>query len=495
MSKHNTNCIVPCLVPTLVQDGQHLWLTQDIPDIVGFLTTQKLVPHDDGDGIRIVRQVESLLDRPLNAGLLPVIKPLMTHFAGAAPRYGFTSLRPRPFPKPTVDRIGLLGPVDVDLLDQVQTQAHGLVRYGEAVKPAWLVAQIAFAFPDAAMAVVIENEQAAKSLVAGLLHCGVRATFANAARCPASVSRVVVSTFYGLSHTDLEYEKRDVMVVLDAVQALRQRGTMALQMFTGRLFGFLPVERKISPFEADCLTATFGFHDTVIPKHGYKLRQVATAWHRISGGQRLPNDLLRLKRRGIWNHDIRNRQISAVAKALVADDQAARTDPFPVLAASLSSSEPVNVVILVEGIDHALALAPRLPGWAIVTGPHVLEHGLTSQERQILAERRAITSMGTRAIVTVAGLEQYDLSSVDVLIWAGAGEHVPPLCPTRLTSRHDDDRRLLVIDLDDRYHPLMRRWSRWRRQGYEQAGWFLAGMSQLEGSMRRFLSERPEGTA
>jgi hypothetical protein len=55
--------------------------------------------------------------------------------------------------------------------------------------------------------------------------------------------------------------------------------------------------------------------------------------------------------------------------------------------------------------------------------------------------------------------------------------------------------RLLLIDLDDRHHPLLRRWSRQRRGLYAQRGWFAPGMDPFQARVQQFLANRPGGEA
>jgi hypothetical protein len=53
--------------------------------------------------------------------------------------------------------------------------------------------------------------------------------------------------------------------------------------------------------------------------------------------------------------------------------------------------------------------------------------------------------------------------------------------------------RLLLIDLDDRHHPVLRRWSRQRWIAYAQQGWYSPGVDPAQARIERFLANRPKG--
>ena len=94
-------------------------------------------------------------------------------------------------------------------------------------------------------------------------------------------------------------------------------------------------------------------------------------------------------------------------------------------------------------------------------------------------------------IATVAGLDDIDLAAVDAVVWAGAGQHLPPLPAERLICPAGQPHRLLLVDCDDRHHPQLRRWSRFRREQFESAGWFEFDFKNLVARVRRFLSQHP----
>ena len=150
-----------------------------------------------------------------------------------------------------------------------------------------------------------------------------------------------------------------------------------------------------------------------------------------------------------------------------------------------------RVLILVEGVEHALNLANFLPSWPVIVGDGVIQYGLDSNQLRLLAERQAMRVTTGRVIATLAGLERpgaLDLNTVDVLVWAGAGKHIPPLPAKMLISSQAQARGLLLVDFQDRHHPKLRRWSRLRREACLDAGWIGPGSDPVQARIGRFLA-------
>ena len=81
-----------------------------------------------------------------------------------------------------------------------------------------------------------------------------------------------------------------------------------------------------------------------------------------------------------------------------------------------------RVIVLVETIEHALALAERLPGWGLLAGTHVVTAGLSARHRHILEGRiRAGDGRPCRAIATPAGLAATDVEGADAIVVGNKG--------------------------------------------------------------------------
>jgi hypothetical protein len=315
-----------------------------------------------------------------------------------------------------------------------------------------------------------------------------------------TVGRVVIGTPYGLADDGAELNKRALVLFPRAQDALQEHAQTALMTADPRfrLFGFLPADCKFSPCEQDWIRATFGFSEVTIPRHGFVERPVRTVWSPVDGGPRFPlgASVLELKRLGIWQHPVRNRRIARIAREFSRRDINWLRERVPEFAMAGIASTACRVLVVVEGVDHALALAKLLPDWPVIVGDGVCEAGFDRYQRQLLAQRRTMPSTTGLMIATLAGLAQpgvLDFNSVDVVVWAGGGSHLPPLPAEMLICRPEQTRALLLVDVADRHHPQLRRWSRYRREEYQDAGWIAPGTDPVKARIDRFLTQRPQG--
>jgi hypothetical protein len=80
----------------------------------------------------------------------------------------------------------------------------------------------------------------------------------------------------------------------------------------------------------------------------------------------------------------------------------------------------------------------------------------------------------------------------DVLVRADGGVGLPALGSMELTEPNSEPvRLLLVVDVDDRHHPVLRRRSRSRREAYDRRGWFAPGVEPVQARVNEFLATRP----
>lgn len=244
-----------------------------------------------------------------------------------------------------------------------------------------------------------------------------------------------------------------------------------------RLFGFLSDQQRLSQWEQDWLTATFGLDEICVPAHGYQevMPQVVWApfhWHHRNAGQ-VDDSPAALKRSLIWKHHARNRFISKLAKTLHAGETSAIAEYVPDSCDALAGDQPRQVILLVDGVEQALAIAPRLPKWPIVTGNNINQRYLTGKQRRVVAARGSMWQDGSHLIVTAAGAENIDIAAnaQSVVIWASSGGHLPPLPPAWRIVPASEARNLLIVDIDDRGKSLLAEWKRQRKKAYQRAEW------------------------
>src|SRR5262249_41120098 len=148
-------------------------------------------------------------------------------------------------------------------------------------------------------------------------------------------------------------------------------------------------------------------------------------------------------------------------------------------------------MVLTENVEHVDELARLLSGWTLVTANDAFPTAMPPQSNN--------PTRGT--IATWMGLERCQLADANVLVRADGGMGQLPVrdlvgggspilfnvnncsyTPDRL------NRRLLVVDFDDRYHPVLRRWSRRRWRAYAEQGWFSPGVDPVQARIQRFLA-------
>jgi hypothetical protein len=431
----------------------------------------------------------------------PVVRQVLTEAGYKIHRVG---RRAALLPPPRTDWPQALGPPEHGLLRAVREQEWGLVRYDpRGLDPARLVAQVALAWPELTVSVAVATREQAWELGRALRAYLPGVSVPAGQNSPATVSRVVVATYKGLGHS-AQYEGpghkvfdiswTDIVIALDALAAVSKVATECLSRAArARLYGLLPMDRRPAPFERDLLTFLFGLHEISLPWPGHRERPVQVVRYPIKGGPKLPPQLgtVQLKRRGLWQNALRNRKVADLARAFAAGRRDALDALFPGLGALLSEAPSRDVLVLVENVEHALALADRLPGWALFTGRHVHQDGLPAGLVGRLHVPLDTLQDPPRAVVTAAALADQYLDHVDVLVRADGGLGPPPLDPGALVEPDQGPPRpLLLVDLDDRHHPALRRQSRLRREAYDERGWLAPGADPVEARAERFLAAR-----
>jgi hypothetical protein len=382
-------------------------------------------------------------------------------------RFAWTGNGPRLLPA---------APPGLDLLDRWVADAvgechHLLIRYGERVSRARLIAQIARRHPDARIAVVAARDSVVYQTRKDLRRCRIEAEPITRRYCPQVIPRVIVSTFGRLAQEKVKYCEVDIVIVLDAVEAVGEDAQLALEWGErARLIGLLDVHSAPSPRERAWVFAIFGRTVLVVPRHGRRQMPVDVATVGITGGPMLPNGLgdLEVLRQGVWRSPVHNRRLARLAQAFACNDVAAVRRDCPAAVEHVAGGAALRVVMLVAGVEQAIAVARLLPAWPIVTGASVHTIGLGTGDEELLWQRRVAPWPLERAIVTTAGLNLWQVEYADVLIRADGGVDIPTALVAATRSHSQAERRLLLVDCDDRHHRLLRVRSRQRQAAYSR---------------------------
>ncbi len=415
------------MTPVTISLAGHRFTIRPVPISLDRLLTRHLKGSQRCNGCAVESTVESLLfrDRPFtNAGLLEVISSLL-RCAGI----DFETVCDEPLIPPldlprTVDA-GLRAPIDRAFIRIVSLRHRGLIRYGGGCKPARFIEQFARMCPDATLVIATSRAAGRDRIAAQLRKRGIELSKAYTSRPPARNSRIVVSTWYGLAHSEVETWRRTSLIVPNALDALHARAQDALLQAGARfrLFGFLPMGQTLAPRERDLLACVFGLEELVVPEHGRLPRPVSVIWHRF---RHRPVEVVAAstfdrKRVQFWSNPARNRLIRRIARFFCRETRDVQ-EPEP------SRLEARPVTVLTENLEHAIELGEVLPDLPIAVGPESDVTGLSTRQRRILDRATRRDSPNRHVIATTGGLSVARLAGTEILIWAGAGI-APPVLP------------------------------------------------------------------
>lgn len=380
---------------------------------------------------------------------------------------------PRPTSRPTA-------------VEFVHRHERGLMLLGEmpAVK---VVAQIAGAWPDAKMVVVVGSRHARqfRRQLERLTGEDVDCFASN--YLPTRAGRIVVASAICLGEGALEMNYRDIVIWLEPQRIPHSEYDYRLFGFCAaeraRCYGILSADKKLAPYLRDHLIPLFGPETLHLPGPDRVLRRVRTATCPLRAAvdpETLTTSYAALQ--ALFGHPVRNRLVARLARAVAEKDDRRLARFLPGWTGSIKVRKD-GVVLLAGSVDHALKLGRLLPDWPIITGRYLIQDGLGNADRARLADvpRRLL---GRPVIATPAGVERVPCS---VLVRADAGTGLPPLSAGGLECAAGEDRPLLIVDVEDRSHPLLRRRTRKRQAAYRAAGWYPAG-TPIPDVLDRFLT-------
>ena len=393
-------------------------------------------------------------------------------------------------PEPDLAGLGAFGAVDAKMLRFVRENDRGLIRYGAGVDPAVLCAEIALAYREAEVVIARATKRCVRRTGAVVQHLVPEARWRTRHGWDLLDRPRVITTLPGrLGYCMVAIHQRDILLAPDALQMLGTHNLEGLKRaFRAHVIGFLPMDAKLSQSEWDRLRCWYGFSECVVPAYGRTMLPVEVLLGRFKARRRadLNASPLMVKRQEIWEHPIRNRLLAKLAQQV---RTGRRTSPDSPLNQFVRG--PQRVAVLVESVGHAIELTRRLAGWPLLTAEQINTAGLKRWQVRALKDARRLLPAGDGVIVTHAAAEQLDFRQFDVVIRADGGLGLPPrLDQLTLEGGEVDQRRLLLIDMADRQHPVTRKWSASRREAYAQAGWHLPGANPMDERVHRFFQQK-----
>jgi len=482
LSQHDSSNTTAPPVVTIGRGIQHCLMFE--PDGVIDVTVPRITMADDSAVMSRTR--ESLLHPPASRAGVVDIHPnigLAEPLAYALQQRGVvvqstlgSTILPLPVPVNNAATTGY-----TQTLDLIRDSVTSLIRRGPGVSPANLIATMSHAWPHAKIAVGMARHEDAQRLVDQLRKLGVEADNVTTRYCPDDPSRVVVGTFTSLAHPEIGMADRHILVLPHALDALRDDADWCLLAAESqfRIVGMLDMDATPSPYEQARLTATFGPREITLPKPGHvlDLPRIYSIKHRTHHGAIAGNGGLQAL---VWKNPIRNRRIAQHAKLASSWQLSPPPSPLGI------EQEPVRrVIVMAANIEQANQLAKRLPGWPIECGDTT---NLSRRQQNTLDQRRRQWPFhGT--IATPDGIHNVTPanSGVTLVLWAGAGCHLPPIPENWFVRRDGQDRSIRVVDVEDTGERSLCEQFRRRQSAYRRAGWIAANKSAVEHRIEAFL--------
>ncbi len=370
----------------------------------------------------------------------------------------------------------------------VKNNALGLVEFAPNVDRTALLVELVQLLPEATFAFATVSKTRARHLYDQFRKKAIPATIVLSNRSPRRVpGRIVVGTFPALGHSDVDCNKRDVFVIVDAPDALHAAAEPCLTQadFNCRLFGLVSTVKRLSPGERDRLATIFGFERLTIPAPGVEeVLPVVVPW-KYRGGA-IPKDATPEQVvQELWRDGQRNRVIGKVAKQAISGDRTSTGSRF-----QLSLCD--QVILLAGSVKQAARFGTRLRDWPIRTA-EAFFHELPRFLKRSIERGQSCWSTGNRWITTTQATGDIELQpgpGLTVVVWAGAGRSLPPLPASWLTIPVGSGRKLLLVDVEDRHHAVLRRWTQSRRRAYVDAEWLSPGVSVVNHRIEAFLNRR-----
>jgi len=421
-------------VVELRRGGQGLIIRPQVPELMLLITTNHHVAVDnDKHGICIQQQELSLV-WPSEW----IEEPVLETFAGSEPqiknaleRLGYhvrlTGQRPAALPKPLLPKSGEPQP-DIAVLDFVRNNERGVIRYDPAkVHIERLIAQIAEAFPKQRILIVARRQNDVRRMCTFLRDSGTDAGQFIPNFEHRGHERVTVTTYLGVS-VQSQAQFRDIVFYLNPAESMGWLGISGLgHLHRARLFGLMPYGLDPPSPVRDFISAVFGQETVFIPKDGWIARDVQVVFvpARVSDVGIKEEDELAVRRRAIWHHPVRNRRIADLAKMLMIGSTAKLKKEIPGFAKLVFNGEGGRVGVLVDSVEHGLALRRHL-GWPLMSHEGVCANGLSmSDAKRLNSIVSDPCSVYGNVIVTAAAMPQSGI--FDIIIRADAGIDLPAL--------------------------------------------------------------------
>lgn len=485
----------------LRRDGQFVAVIPAVPELRGqFAMKAHIGVADKAHGLRIVAEQDEVLLIPIELEgqlCLQAYAGLETRLETALLDAGYDVMHAgeRPALPPISDSDLAAAQAGFRaMLQFVQSHNRGLIEYDPSrVQVESLIAQIAQAFPDTTILVLTTRKNDARRLGRCLRDAGLDLYVSLDGYEPEAGGpwRIVVTTYGGAGAGIANLRYRQLVLYPNADEVFCCGGTLGLdQLDQACIFGFRPANAS-PPREVRTLTAAiFGDEVVTVLRPDVPARTVDVVFlpSRVQAPVLAGEDDRALRERLAWQHPVRNRRIARVARLLAKNDQDLDRS-FPDLAAKLDPYGWHRVAVLVGSVEQGLELKKYLSDWPLLVAKGFAPEGLSNSQLAKLHEQPGkYWDLSAPAIVTPGALPE--AGHFSGIVRADAGTGCPPLGEERL-ARGERPSPVLIVDFDDRHHPVLRRWTRERKTAYRSHGWRVEGGPDIPAECRLPARQAP----
>ena len=457
--------------------------------------------EDKAHGLRVIVTRDDVLLTPEELAGIPHLQAyaglesrLQTALSDAGYDVELTGDRPAPL-RICENSIAGTGCVDRAMLEFVQGHDHGLIRYDPShVRVEGVVVQIAQAFPETTILILTTRKNDARRLGQQLRDAGLESYVSLDGYEREGPWRIVVTTYGGAGAGIANISYRQMALYLNADEVFCYGGTLGLQYLDRAcIFGFLPAGASRPAAVSTLTAAVFGDESVTVLRPGVPTRSVQVVFlpSRVQSPVLRGEDDRAVRKRCAWQHPVRNRRIARVAKLLDKNDQSLEQD-FPEVAAKLDPYGWHRVGVLVGTVEQGLELKKYLPDWPLLVAKDFVSEGLSKTQLAKLHEQPGeYWDLGAPAIVTPGALAA--AGHFSCIVRADAGSGCLPLDVEQRLASGEQSVPLLIIDVDDRHHPVLRRCTRERKMAYCAMGWPVEGGPDVpaEGRLPARQARRP----
>ncbi len=495
-------------LPNLIrlnQNGQHISDNDDLR-LLGDIRVRRLVAHhDDCHGYDVRKTRQSLLFseerfRIPNAGCIPLLRKRAARLGKALSVQCVPPIRR--LPEPTSREIlGYPG-----LANFAFHHERGSFGIPQGFDATIIIYELAVAYPHQNI-IALGNQVGTLEKIAAQLKERFEAERRDLivevahGRGPLNLDvddnrpRIICSTF--TEAANLDFATSDIVILLDARNCIHAQAQAALETMDAqfRLFGIVRRGQSLSPYEEGVMMGVFGPELIDLMAYRYTRRDVRVAW--VNNRQH-PIELERhgsdFDYRCVIHNERRNRLIARLAKALAVRDPGPCRDYRAIFDwCDWYERGRLNVTVLVDRLDHALALHTKLPTWPIIARENISLQGYSKRVRRLFRPRGPSWDFRRWQIVMTDAAEDFHGYSSDIVIWAGAGPCAAPLPNSWLAESSHYRRPLLIVDFHDAFNPKTGQWSRRRMDEYAHRDFFPVGVHPTDGRIRRFLDFQQRG--